>query len=123
MPLYSESRELEKLASVEHIPHKHWDEVSQDIYKRWRPDTAPHHSIICLTGGGKSYLYTRGLLPMRGWRRCVILDVKGDDPTSMEWESALENCLGMILGCVKDSLIPYGIDLSFTTIQTELNNK
>lgn len=63
------------------IPRKDWDEVSMDIYKKWKPKDAPHHSVVCLTGGGKSYLCTRGLLPMRGWRRCLILDVKGDDET------------------------------------------
>ncbi len=66
---------------LEAIPRKHWDEVSKDVFRKWKPDDAPHHSIICLTGGGKSYLSTRGLLPMRGWRRAVILDVKGDDST------------------------------------------
>lgn len=65
----------------ERIPHKSWDEVRQDIYKRWHPKQAPHHSIVCITGGGKSYLYTRGLLPMRGWRRNAIIDIKGDDET------------------------------------------
>lgn len=66
---------------LEPIPHKSWDEVGQDIYKKWQPNNAPHHSVICLTGGGKSYLCTRGLLPMRGHRRALILDVKGDDET------------------------------------------
>lgn len=58
-----------------------WAQVSQDVFGKWTPNDAPHHSILCLTGGGKSYLYTRGLLPMRGWRRCLIIDVKGDDET------------------------------------------
>lgn len=66
---------------LEPIPRKPWEEVSKDIYRKWKPNDAPHHSIICLTGGGKSYLCTRGLLPMRGWRRTLILDVKGDDDT------------------------------------------
>lgn len=63
------------------IPRRSWDEVSQEIYKRWQPKNSPHHSIISLSGGGKSYLYTRGLLPMRGNRRTLIIDVKGDDET------------------------------------------
>lgn len=72
---------LEQAAVAERIPHLPWEEVSKDIFRMWKPKDAPHHSIVCLTGGGKSYLYTRGLLPMRGWRRCLIIDVKGDDPT------------------------------------------
>lgn len=72
---------MEDILYADRIPRKHWDEVSMDIFKRWKPKNSPHHSIISLTGGGKSYLYTRGLLPMRGWRRCLILDGKGDDET------------------------------------------
>lgn len=88
MPQYSSTQsqhrqlvELEDMLYVDRIPHKPWDEVKFDIFKRWKPKDAPHHSIISLSGGGKSYLATRGLLPMRGWRRNVIIDVKGDDPT------------------------------------------
>lgn len=73
--------EIEGLIGVERIPHKPWKEVKFDIYKRWRPKDSPHHSIISLSGGGKSYLATRGLLPMRGWRRTLIIDNKGDDET------------------------------------------
>lgn len=76
-----ERRELEDMLLVDKIPHKSWNEVKHEIYDRWKPDDAPHHSIICITGGGKSYLYTRGLLPMRGWRKNVIIDIKGDDKT------------------------------------------
>ena len=71
-------RDRERVPS---IPRKSWEEVSNDIHKMWIPTDAPHHSILSLTGGGKSYLATRGLLPMRGWRRNLILDVKGDDET------------------------------------------
>src|SRR5215472_19342397 len=76
-----ELRELEGMLFADRIPRKPWQEVGQDIYKRWRPKDSPHHSIICLSGGGKSFLATRGLLPMRGWRRALIIDNKGDDPT------------------------------------------
>lgn len=76
-----EVRELESLLYGERIPHKSWNEVKRDIYERWQPDDNPHHSIISITGGGKSYLATRGLLPMRGWRRGLIIDIKRDDPT------------------------------------------
>jgi len=73
--------ELEQLLNVQRIPHKSWEEVRYDIYQRWEPKNNPHHSIISLSGGGKSYLATRGLLPMRGWSRGLIIDVKGDDET------------------------------------------
>jgi hypothetical protein len=76
-----ELAELEKLLYAERIPHKPWDEVRYEIYRKWEPKNNPHHSIISISGGGKSYLATRGLLPMRGWRRNVIIDVKGDDET------------------------------------------
>lgn len=72
---------MESLLFADRIPRKSWDEVKMDVYKRWRPKDSPHHSIISLSGGGKSYLATRGLLPMRGWRRNLIIDVKGDDET------------------------------------------
>ena len=74
-------REIEELLLVERIPRKSWQEVRFDIYDRWNPNNSPHHSIISLTGGGKSYLATRGLLPMRGWRRTLYIDNKGDDDT------------------------------------------
>jgi hypothetical protein len=73
--------EMERMLQVERIPRRSWDEVKRDIYSQWRPKDKPHHSIISITGGGKSYLATRGLLPMRGWRRTLIIDNKGDDDT------------------------------------------
>lgn len=73
--------ELEALLSAGEIKHRPWEQVKKDIYARWKPREAPHHSIVCITGGGKSYLYTRGLLPMRGWRKAAIIDIKGDDET------------------------------------------
>ena len=77
-------RDMEDLLYVNNIPRRSWQEVKFDIYERWRPKDSPHHSIISLSGGGKSYLATRGLLPMRGWRRNLIVDVKGDDETLKE---------------------------------------
>lgn len=73
--------ELEKMLYADRIPRKPWEEVKFDIFKKWKPNDSPHHSIICLSGGGKSYLATRGLLPMRGHQKALIIDVKGDDPT------------------------------------------
>lgn len=83
-PSSRELDELENLLYADRIPRKPWQEVKFDIYDRWKPKDSPHHSIISLSGGGKSYLATRGLLPMRGWRRNLIIDVKGDDETLNE---------------------------------------
>lgn len=76
-----EQNELEQMLLADRIPKKPWQEVKHDIYDRWHTHDSPHHSIISLSGGGKSYLATRGLLPMRGWRRALIIDNKGDDET------------------------------------------
>lgn len=76
-----ELSEMEDLLFSGRIPRKSWQEVKYDIYDMWKPKDSPHHSIISLSGGGKSYLATRGLLPMRGWRRALIIDNKGDDDT------------------------------------------
>jgi hypothetical protein len=73
--------DLESILNIERIPHRSWDEVRKDVFKQWNPRDRPHHSIISITGGGKSYLATRGLLPMRGWRKVLIIDNKGDDET------------------------------------------
>lgn len=40
-----------------------------------------HVSIVVKTGGGKSYLYRHGLLPLWFTYRSLIFDVKGDDLT------------------------------------------
>jgi hypothetical protein len=66
---------------VEPIQRKHWDEVAADIRRMWKPLDSPHHSIIGLGGSGKTYLTTRGILPLRENKRVLIVDVKGDDPT------------------------------------------
>lgn len=63
------------------IPRLSWDEVSAQLDVKWIPKEAPHHSVIGLTGSGKSYLVTRGLMPMIAYDRALIIDVKGDDPT------------------------------------------
>ncbi len=63
------------------IPRLTWDQVSRELDVKWVPKEAPHHSVIGLTGSGKSYLVTRGLMPMIAYDRALIIDVKGDDPT------------------------------------------
>lgn len=63
------------------IPHLSWDVVAKELDGMWAFDNAPHHSIIGLTGSGKSYLATRGILPLVEHDKVLIIDNKGDDPT------------------------------------------
>ena len=117
-------REMEQLLNVERIPRKSWNEVKFDIYGRWTPTNSPHHSIISLTGGGKSYLATRGLLPMRGWRRTLLIDNKGDDDTLRDVGRRVREIPDMILGSEKErNLIAYGIGSWFTKTGPRGENK
>lgn len=58
-----------------------WKRIRGRVNRLWQPEQAPHHAIIGLTGSGKSYLVTRGLLPLCQYDKVCIIDVKGDDPT------------------------------------------
>jgi hypothetical protein len=63
-----------------HVPWLEWDDVADKVNRAWDPENTPHHSIIGLTGSGKSYLGINGILkPMCSMDRVVILDVKRDD--------------------------------------------
>lgn len=63
------------------FPWLGWPQVSQYIDRAWDPENAPHHSIIGLTGSGKSYLAVNGILrPLCAMDRVLIFDTKGDDP-------------------------------------------
>lgn len=68
----------EPLISIPRLP---WEQVSSRVDELWKPKDSPHHSIIGLTGSGKSYFVAHGLLPLVPYDRVVIIDVKGDDPT------------------------------------------
>lgn len=58
-----------------------WPAVSKYVNQAWDPENTPHHSIIGLTGSGKSYLAVNGILkPMCSMDRVILLDTKGDDP-------------------------------------------
>lgn len=72
--------DIEEFLGIERIPRRPWEEVAKDIKRMWQPKDAPHHSVISINGGGKTYLLTRGILPLRENNRVLILDVKGDDP-------------------------------------------
>lgn len=58
-------------------PRLSWDEVRDHLKAEWEP--GQHFSVLAPTGYGKSYLVTRGLLPL--WSHTLILDAKGGDDT------------------------------------------
>lgn len=63
------------------IPVVPWESAQKKIRKVWVPKDRPHHSIIGLTGSGKSFLVRHGIMPMVKFDHVCIVDVKGDDPT------------------------------------------
>lgn len=65
----------------ESYPWSPWPTVAQWVNRAWDPENVPHHSIIGLTGCGKSYLAVNGILrPMCSMDRVLLIDTKGDDP-------------------------------------------
>lgn len=62
------------------VPWREWGGVHEYVNHAWDPENTPHHSIIGLTGSGKSYLGINGILKnMCPTDRVVILDTKHDD--------------------------------------------
>lgn len=62
------------------VPWVDWHGVRQYINQMWDPEKSPHHSIIGLTGSGKSWLAINGILkPMCTDDRVLIIDSKRDD--------------------------------------------
>ena len=74
------SRRSDTPLAVEHRP---WEEVIRRIDRLWVPDSAPHHSVVGQTRSGKSYLITRGLLPLVARDNVLTIDCKGGDKTLM----------------------------------------
>jgi len=65
------------------IPWVGWSTLSTRINQMWDPINTPHHSVVGLSGSGKSYLMVNGILkPMCPWDRVLFIDTKGDDPVS-----------------------------------------
>jgi hypothetical protein len=60
--------------------------VLRRVDRLWVPKQAPHHSIMGQQGSGKSYLITRGLLPLVARNNVLTIDSKGGD------ETLLGNC-------------------------------
>jgi hypothetical protein len=64
------------------IPWVGWSSLSRTVNQLWDPENTPHHSVVALSGGGKSYLMVNGLLKnMCAYDRVLLIDTKGDDPT------------------------------------------
>lgn len=58
-----------------------WGTTATRLDQYWIAKDNPHHSIIGLTGSGKSYLVVNGILKLAQRDKVLIIDVKGDDPT------------------------------------------
>jgi hypothetical protein len=57
-----------------------WPEVKSMLDVEWDPENSPHHSIIGLTGSGKSFLAINGILkPLCPMDRVLIIDCKRND--------------------------------------------
>lgn len=61
-------------------PWVKWPEVKSMLDVEWDPENSPHHSIVGLTGSGKSYLAINGILkPLCPMDRVLIIDCKRND--------------------------------------------
>lgn len=62
-------------------PWTEWPEVHKFVNKLWDPENTPHHSVVGLTGSGKTFLIVNGILkPMCADDRVLIIDCKRNDP-------------------------------------------
>lgn len=62
------------------IPTRSWAAVQRRVDELWKPEFAPHHSIMGQNGSGKTHLIVHGLLPLCTDDKVLIIDNKGDDP-------------------------------------------
>lgn len=63
------------------VPWVEWSTLLAKVNHMWDPENSPHHSIVGLTGAGKSYLAINGILkPLCHTDRVLIIDTKQDDP-------------------------------------------
>lgn len=63
------------------IKEASWRSVRDYLDENWDIKNSPHISVVGMTGTGKSYLMTRGILPLCLYDHVLIIDVKGDDET------------------------------------------
>lgn len=72
------------------VPVMEWGAVSNYVRKNWDPENNPHHSVVGLTGSGKTFLIVNGILkPMCPMDRVVIFDSKGGSDKSLTDSPAL----------------------------------
>jgi hypothetical protein len=69
-----------KDAELVSIPRRSWKAVIQRVDALWKPQFAPHHSLVGQNGAGKSHLIVHGILPLCLYDNVAIFDNKGDDP-------------------------------------------
>jgi len=62
------------------IPTRSWASVIRRVDVLWKPEFAPHHSILGQNGSGKTHLVVHGILPLCVDDKVCIIDNKGDDP-------------------------------------------
>lgn len=62
------------------IPTRSWKNVLERVDALWKPEFAPHHSVLGQNGSGKTHLIVHGLLPLCLDDKVCIIDNKGDDP-------------------------------------------
>jgi hypothetical protein len=75
---------VDMTAGGEFAPWMEWPEVVSLLDKLWDPTNSPHHSMIGLTGAGKSFLAINGMLkPLCKRDRVLIVDCKRNDPLVM----------------------------------------
>jgi hypothetical protein len=75
----STSQSLKDPDSVS-IPTRSWQAVIRRVDQLWKPQFAPHHSILGQNGSGKTHLIVHGILPLCTDDKVCIIDNKGDDP-------------------------------------------
>lgn len=67
------------------VPDLDWGVIQARVGEHWVARDAPHISIMAQTRSGKSFLVTRGLMPLCRNDRVLFVDVKGNDPTTRTW--------------------------------------
>lgn len=68
------------------IPDVDWSVVESRLSEYWHALEAPHMSIMAATRSGKSFLVTRGIMPLVRNDRVLFIDAKGGkDKTTRTW--------------------------------------
>ena len=71
------------LYSPPRLEETYWPHVEREVNLNWDIINNTHHLIVGSTGSGKSHLGINGILkPMCAFDRVLIVDTKGDDPTT-----------------------------------------